>query len=72
MNKMNWFDMSLAWKFFSVIVLIAFVLIGVILVFMRVSFMKILGIELGVIIAWLIGMVGYAILAYFVRHTRRP
>jgi hypothetical protein len=40
MNKMNWFDMSLTWKLFSVIVLLAFVLMGVILILKRATFMK--------------------------------
>lgn len=68
---MNWFDISLVWKFFSGIVLLAFVLVGVISILNRGTFMEVVGVELGVIIAWLIGMVGYAILAYFVRHTKR-
>ena len=69
---MNLFDMSLTWKFFSMIALFAFILVGVISILNRGTFMEVVGVELGVIIAWLIGMVGYAILAYFVRHTRRP
>ena len=68
---MNPFDMSLAWKFFSVIVLIAFVLVGVISILKGGTFMEILGVEIGVIIAWLIGLLIYGVLIYLVRHTKR-
>ena len=72
MNKINWFDMSLAWKFFSGMVLLVFVLVGILSAVMKATFMEFLGVELGVIIAWLIGMLGYGTLVYLVRHTRRP
>ena len=68
---MNLFDMSLTWKFFDDRPFCFYPC--------RCYFYPQQGnlhgscwVELGVIIAWLIGMVGYAILAYFVRHTRRP
>ncbi len=71
MKNFDWFDLSLTWKIGSIIAAIVFVLMAIIPLFMGLSIIKTIPVEIGVVTAWIVFMLLSGILAYFIRHKRQ-
>ncbi len=71
MKNFDWFNLSLVWKTWTIIVAIVFILMAIILFSMRFPIIKIIIVEIGIITAWLVFMVLYGTLIYFIRNKRQ-